>query len=184
MLLVVRGLLLMSLVPSKRIDRIYPIIPPLCLLLAAQIGRANLRNLRWAAAALFLSIFLTLHYVGYKRVYLGYRNHRDSLVTFGATVRDEAARHQWRYDAIVSHDGAMLLYLEKTQFVEIDNAAARWNAGELDAVVAETESFPRFCRRAAAPGSATCARLSTSTNAAAPTASSSVINRRRPLGTC
>jgi hypothetical protein len=28
----------MSLIPSKRVDRIFPVIPPLCLLLAAQIG--------------------------------------------------------------------------------------------------------------------------------------------------
>src|SRR5438034_4520452 len=35
----VGGLILMSLIPSKRVDRIFPIIPPLCLLLAAQIAR-------------------------------------------------------------------------------------------------------------------------------------------------
>src|SRR5437773_5625980 len=33
------GLVAMSLIPSKRVDRIFPIIPPLCLLLAAQVGR-------------------------------------------------------------------------------------------------------------------------------------------------
>jgi Dolichyl-phosphate-mannose-protein mannosyltransferase len=32
------GLIVMSLIPSKRVDRIFPVIPPLCLLLAAQIG--------------------------------------------------------------------------------------------------------------------------------------------------
>ena len=32
------GLIAMSLIPSKRVDRIFPIVPPLCLLLAAQIG--------------------------------------------------------------------------------------------------------------------------------------------------
>ena len=37
----VGGLILMSLIPSKRVDRIFPIIPPLCLLLAAQIGDAQ-----------------------------------------------------------------------------------------------------------------------------------------------
>jgi hypothetical protein len=31
----------MSLIPSKRVDRIFPIIPPLCLLLAAQIARRD-----------------------------------------------------------------------------------------------------------------------------------------------
>jgi hypothetical protein len=34
------GLLAMSLIPSKRVDRIFPVIPPLCLLLAAQIAHA------------------------------------------------------------------------------------------------------------------------------------------------
>jgi 4-amino-4-deoxy-L-arabinose transferase-like glycosyltransferase len=33
------GLVVMSLIPSKRVDRIFPIIPPLCLLLAAQVRR-------------------------------------------------------------------------------------------------------------------------------------------------
>src|SRR6266536_3204689 len=33
------GLIAMSLIPSKRVDRIFPIVPPLCLLLAAQVWR-------------------------------------------------------------------------------------------------------------------------------------------------
>ena len=32
------GLIVMSLIPSKRVDRIFPVIPPLCLLLAAQVA--------------------------------------------------------------------------------------------------------------------------------------------------
>src|SRR4029078_1835234 len=32
------GVIVMSLIPSKRVDRIFPVIPPLCLLLAAQIN--------------------------------------------------------------------------------------------------------------------------------------------------
>src|SRR4029077_18578951 len=32
------GLVVMSLIPSKRVDRIFPVIPPLCLLLAAQLA--------------------------------------------------------------------------------------------------------------------------------------------------
>jgi 4-amino-4-deoxy-L-arabinose transferase-like glycosyltransferase len=33
------GLVAMSLIPSKRVDRIFPVLPPLCLLLATQIGK-------------------------------------------------------------------------------------------------------------------------------------------------
>ena len=35
------GLIVMSLIPSKRVDRIFPVIPPLCLLLAGQIAPRN-----------------------------------------------------------------------------------------------------------------------------------------------
>ena len=35
------GLIAMSLIPSKRVDRIFPIVPPLCLLLAAQIAKRS-----------------------------------------------------------------------------------------------------------------------------------------------
>jgi 4-amino-4-deoxy-L-arabinose transferase-like glycosyltransferase len=136
------GLIVMSLVPSKRIDRIYPMVAPMCLLLAAQIARANGRAFRWSMLAFVLSIFIALHYVGYKRVYLGYHCQRDALSQFGKSVRDEAAIRHLRYDAIVSHDGALLLYLAKTQFIEIESAIAKWNAGELDAIVGETDKFP------------------------------------------
>src|SRR5438874_271308 len=33
------GLILMSIIPSKRVDRIFPVIPPLCLLVATQAAR-------------------------------------------------------------------------------------------------------------------------------------------------
>jgi hypothetical protein len=62
----------MSLVPSKRVDRIYPVVPPLCLLLAAQIAggfrirQTDERVLRWSAAALLFSIVFTGGYTAAK----------------------------------------------------------------------------------------------------------------------
>ncbi|HEY6070562.1 MAG TPA: glycosyltransferase family 39 protein, partial [Chthoniobacterales bacterium] len=59
------GLLLMSIIPSKRVDRIFPIIPPLCLLLAAQtagfLGAAEsrVRNSKWIIATLSIAILFT-----------------------------------------------------------------------------------------------------------------------------
>jgi 4-amino-4-deoxy-L-arabinose transferase-like glycosyltransferase len=38
------GVIVMSLIPSKRVDRIFPIVPPLCLLLAAQVGSRASRS--------------------------------------------------------------------------------------------------------------------------------------------
>jgi hypothetical protein len=163
----VGGLILMSLIPSKRVDRIFPIIPPLCLLLAAQIagilacshGSASrsstsddvgltghrpvatenaTRIYRWAAAALVLSILFTGGYT-ISKVISGYRNHRNALAIFGREVRREAATHRWRYEVVSARDEGLLLYLQKTHFVDPDDAVSGWNKGNLDALVASEE---------------------------------------------
>ena len=134
------GLIIMSLVPSKRLDRIYPLIPPFCLLVAAQVGRAfpngSLRKQinRWGALALAASLLLTSQYA-ITKVFYGYRDHRDAFVTFGREVRRQAAAQHWRYEVVTTHDGGMLLYLEKTHFIQPDQAAAGWNGGQIDALV-------------------------------------------------
>ncbi len=134
------GLLVMSLVPSKRLDRIFPLIPPLCLLIAAQVSRTfpnesvRRRTYRWSAVALALSFLLTSQYSLSKVIY-GYRDHGDALVTFGRQVRSEARLRHWRYEVVTSHDGGMLLYLDKPHFIEPERAVAAWNRGALDALV-------------------------------------------------
>src|SRR5438034_6154997 len=95
------GLVAMSLIPSKRVDTIFPIVPPLCLLLAAQIAKRNscshgsvsrplesvdfnstgyrpvaiekqaTRIYRWIAAALLLAIIFTGGYT-ISKVFSGY----------------------------------------------------------------------------------------------------------------
>jgi 4-amino-4-deoxy-L-arabinose transferase-like glycosyltransferase len=143
------GLIVMSLIPSKRIDRIFPVIPPLCLLLAAQInGRdAALRRPDIAARDLYLiiallfAILFTGSYTTWK-VFSGYRDHRDALAIFGHDVRREAEAHQWRYEVISAKDEGLLLYLQKVRFVEPSRAVAEWNTGSLDALIASMEKAP------------------------------------------
>jgi 4-amino-4-deoxy-L-arabinose transferase-like glycosyltransferase len=150
------GLLVMSLIPSKRVDRVFPVIPPLCLLLAAQIGRTlALRRLDgpsqagvvaqrpYLVAALVFAIFFTGGYTTWK-VVTGYRDHRHALATFGRDVRREAEAHQWRYEVVSAKDEGLLLYLRKTHYIEPDRAIAEWNGGNLDALVASTEKAPRL----------------------------------------
>ena len=133
------GLVIMSIVPSKRLDRIYPLIAPMCLLVAAQaaalekMGKRLLLS-RWAALGLTAAFLLTGQYA-VSKVYDGYRHHRDALSLFGREVRRQAAQHHWRFEAVESHDGGMLLYLEKTHFVQPDEAASKWNGGEIDSLV-------------------------------------------------
>ncbi len=145
------GLIVLSIIPSKRVDRIFPVIPPLCLLLAAQVGKMLSREqpreriYRWSAVALFLSILFTSGYT-ISKVVSGYRDHRAALVIFGREVRHEAKVHHWRYETIRSSDEGMLLYLQKTHFIEPDEAIREWNRGALDALVAPTDEAPRLMR--------------------------------------
>jgi len=145
------GLIVMSIIPSKRVDRIFPIIPPLCLLLAGQIGKrswddvSRMRVLRWTASALLLSVLSAGGYSAFK-VFTGYRDHRDALVKFGGAVRREAAAHQWRYEVIRSSDEGMLLYCDRLHFVKPESAVTEWNRGNLDALVTLAETAPALRR--------------------------------------
>jgi hypothetical protein len=161
------GLIVMSLIPSKRVDRIFPVIPPLCLLLAAQIaprncshdpagrssrsiesnetahravatGAALARVYWWNGIALALAILFIGGYTGWK-VITGYRDNRDALAVFGRNVRHEAEAHHWRYEAVSAKDEGLLLYLRKTHFVKPADAIAEWNTGNLDALVVSKE---------------------------------------------
>src|SRR5262249_14344761 len=159
------GLIVMSLIPSKRVDRIFPVIPPLCLLLAAQIGNplssshgsvsrpllsfdsdpsghrhvvttnAATHLHRWIVVVLMFAILFTGNYTTWK-VISGYRDHRDALAVFGRDVHREAEAHHWHYEVVSAKDEGLLLYLQKTHFIEPDRAVAGWNAGNLDALVA------------------------------------------------
>jgi 4-amino-4-deoxy-L-arabinose transferase-like glycosyltransferase len=164
----VGGLIAMSLIPSKRVDRIFPVIPPLCLLLAAQIAKCSVcshgpvgrpaealqsektacRTVatesaltsihRWSAVALLFAILFTGGYTIVKIV-TGYRDHRDALAVFGRSVRQQAEAHHWRYDVVSARDEGLLLYLQKMHFIEPQRAITEWNNGNIDALVASKE---------------------------------------------
>jgi len=145
------GLIVMSLIPSKRVDRIFPVIPPLCLLLATQISDRNaaLRRLRrpyrWSVIALLLAISFTGGYTDWK-VITGYRDHRNALAVFGRNVRHEADARHWRYEVVSAKDEGLLLYLRKTHFVKPVDAVSEWNAANLDALVASKEKAATLMR--------------------------------------
>lgn len=145
------GLFLMSLIPSKRVDRIFPIVPPLALLVATVFGRCwnapllRQRACQWSTAALLCAMIFCSGYVGAKAL-IGYKDHRGALHDFGRLVREQAETHHWRYEVIGWNDEGLLPYLRRTRFSRLEDVIARWNAGELDAVVAPEEERPRLLR--------------------------------------
>ena len=147
----VGGLLLMSLIPSKRVDRIFPVIPALCLLLSAQTARfvsdeqTRARNMRWLMAVMVTAILFTVGYSA-SRVFTGYRDHRDALSIFGRQVREEAAKNNWRYEAVGSTDEGLPLYLMRPHFLKTEVAVEKWNNGEIDALAVPTNQALDFTR--------------------------------------
>jgi len=145
------GLVLMSLVPSKRVDRIFPVIPPLCLLVAVQTARFlndeqnRARNFRWAAGTLAVAVLFSGGYAA-SRVMTGYRDHRDALSIFGRQVREEAAKNHWRYEAVGSTDEGLPLYLTRPHFLKPDIAVAEWNSGKIDALAVPANQAPQLMR--------------------------------------
>jgi 4-amino-4-deoxy-L-arabinose transferase-like glycosyltransferase len=138
------GLVLMSFIPSKRVDRIFPVVPPLCLLLGAQVAR-GLEHERWRATIrpwLSVSIvFACLFTGGYAAFKIGsaYRAHDDALVKFSREVRREAEARHWRYAVVGGREEGMLLYLRRDDFLPPDDAVKEWNTGQLDALVVRNE---------------------------------------------
>jgi hypothetical protein len=96
---------------------------------------------RWIMVALAFAIFFTGGYTTWK-VVSGYREHRDALATFGRDIHRDAAAHHWRYEVVSAKDEGLLLYLQKTNYIEPDRAVAEWNAGNLDALVTSIEKVP------------------------------------------
>ena len=150
------GLIVMSCIPSKRVDRIFPVVPPLCLLLAAQVGcfRGSEDETRIGRRSIMIALaFAILFSAGYSayKIQTGYRGKRDALVQFGRVVRNEAQSHHWRYEAIAGSDEGMILYLDKPAFAEQPDAVAAWKAGNLDALVVPAEEIANFERDLAPP---------------------------------
>jgi 4-amino-4-deoxy-L-arabinose transferase-like glycosyltransferase len=143
------GLVFMSIIPSKRVDRIFPVIPALCLLVAAQTAlflsdeKHRAWNFRWAIATLVLAILFSATYVT-GRVVSGYRDHRDALSIFGRKVREEAAVNHWSYEAVGSSDEGLPLYLTRPHFLNPGVAVAEWNSGKIDALAVPANQTSQF----------------------------------------
>lgn len=152
------GLLLMSLVPSKRVDRIFPVVPPLCLLLVTVVGRAAARGnapgagrrvetlAGWtAAAAVAVAVAATVY-----ETRKSFHRHGDALDRFGRQVRRLGAAHGWRPpelavgDRVDESDDTLLVCLRRLRWLDNAAAAEAWRTGRTDALVLQTTTLPEL----------------------------------------
>ena len=142
------GLVFMSLVPSKRADRIFPVIAPLCMLLAstlAPLASASFRRIngrQLAVGATALALFITVCATAYE-ITDGYRHDQGGLVRFGKQARAVAAAHPGRLAVMSGRDEGMLLYTGKTAFIHADAALAAWRSGAIDWLVMSDKEFAK-----------------------------------------
>ena len=138
------GLLAMSLVPSKRADRIFPVIPPLCLLTAVAFAPAlRLRQgRRLAVASLLGAAALTTASTIYT-VTTDLRNGEGRLADFGRFAREKAAATPERLAVLNARDEGLLLYTQRPGFTKPEAALAAWRAGRLDWVLMKDAEYAK-----------------------------------------
>lgn len=131
------GLLFMTCVPSKRVDRIFPVIPPLALLLVGMVAacRCGTRVRAWCGAGLVAAVlFSGGYFLGI--VVMGYKDGNDALVRFGRQAATLAAGNGAGRLAVVSgRDEGLLLYAGQPRFLHPDRAARLWDGNEIEALL-------------------------------------------------
>jgi 4-amino-4-deoxy-L-arabinose transferase-like glycosyltransferase len=140
----VGGLVFMSLVPSKRADRIFPVIPPLCLLAAATL--VPLLDKRFGRRLTFGTIaaaaLITTASAAYS-ITMDVRGQHDCLVRFGELARRTAAADPSKLAVMNSKDEGLLLYTRQIHFTEPDDALAAWRAGTIDWLILNEADFKK-----------------------------------------
>ncbi len=133
----VGGLLCMTFVPSKRVDRIFPVISPLCLLLVAMVGACQCgRKIRaWCGGAIVGAVCMSVGYF-VTIVVVGYFDKEDRMVRFGRQVQQMVAAAGISKPVVVQgKDEAMLLYCGGDTYFHPVTALRDWQAGKINALV-------------------------------------------------
>ncbi len=142
------GLVFMSLVPSKRTDRIFPIIPPLCLLLPSilapfattRLWRIPAQTLAFGTLAVALGITVS---ATIWEIRDGYRRDQGGLVRFGKMSRELATNAGGRFAVMIGRDEGMLLYTGMPAFTKPEAARDGWRAGTIDWLVLSDREFSK-----------------------------------------
>lgn len=142
------GLLFMECVPSKRFDRILPVVPPACLLLAAmarelpryRLGKEPIGRL--AILLPMLAVPIACGYAGWK-VFKNVRGDARVLVGFGEKVRETVGPHRDRLAVINGKDEGMLMYAGAQRFTDLDEALTLWRFRRIDWLVLGEGDFTK-----------------------------------------
>lgn len=142
------GLVFMESVPSKRFDRIFPAVAPLCLMLPAMARHLPARRLfgqpfgKIATLASVGGMAIAGGYAGWC-IFQAYDTKRGDLVEFGSRVRDLTNGRVERLAIVSGPDEAMLMYAGGRKFTRMDDALRGWHAGRVDWLLLARGDFDR-----------------------------------------
>ncbi len=143
------GLLLMTFIPAKRVDRIYPVLPPLCLLTVECLSIIwSDRRARIAAGAALVAaaLFAGGYFLGL--VPLSVQQRTTALVEFAAAARQRASEAGHAEVRILrARDEGLLLYLDQPGFLATSRGFDLWESGESAALLMSDRTAARFRER-------------------------------------
>ena len=144
------GLLLMTFIPAKRVDRIFPVIPPFCLLVVEWCALlwSDRRVRALSGGAILAGIALAGGYfVGL--VPLSYHERAGALVEFSTQARELAKSHGIeRITLPRSKDEGLLIYFDTLDYADKSDAFRDWKAGKPIALVLSDRTAEAFVKEA------------------------------------
>lgn len=156
------GLLLMSLVPAKRLDRVFPAVPPLCLLLPGMLAPALSQPraegwLRTARVVLAAGVLLWSSYTVWC-VFEGHWKGKAGLRRFAADCLAAADVRDGAIAVVGGHEEGLLFYARQLHLLPPEDLPWRFRRGDWPAAIVQArllrEAAPemgRFVELAASP---------------------------------
>jgi len=144
------GLVLMSIVPSKRFDRILPVVPPLCLLIVAALRHLPdvIAQAKFNLALRSIVILAACISSGYAvaNIWHDMKTGQRALVHFGTRARAIADANGGTLTVVSGKDEGMLLYTRTTRFTRFGDAIDQWKARAIDWLVLPGREFKNRAR--------------------------------------
>jgi len=142
------GLIFMECVPSKRFDRILPVVPPMCLLLAAaarQLPKYRLYQQPISRIAILVPLVAVPIAAGYAgwRIFTSFREDDRALVHFGQQAREAIGTQLDRAAVVNGKDEGMVMYVGVTGFTRLEDAMGMWRFKHIDWLVLGEKDFDK-----------------------------------------
>lgn len=143
------ALIVMSLIPSKRTDRIFPVVPAACLWLVELVGgwqRERLGRFSLRKVLVGLVVLASL----FSGIYAGtividaYRADQGGLRRFARKARTEAQSKDWKLAVVLGRDEGMPMYAGTEKFISPEEAGELWQTQRISGLILDREYLPKM----------------------------------------